>query len=156
MTSELLTRLVSVARVTSLTSLDAASHASATSGSSRRSNRTHVLAFITAALIGSSRLPSLRMRTVSKWSIRSPRVSRQSLNNRSFFVTMIRGNNQHDVLANRLFRGVPEQAFCALIPTGDYAIQIFAHNRIARRFRNGGRQTANGSPALLACVRSRQ
>src|SRR5258708_9576584 len=70
-----------------------------------------------------------------------PLASRESLNNRSFFVAMIRGNNQRDVLANRLFRSVPEQAFCALIPTGDYAIQIFAHNRIVRRFHNGSQQT---------------
>src|SRR6266404_3111439 len=70
-----------------------------------------------------------------------PLASREPPNNRSFFVTTIKGNNQRDVLANGLFRTVPEQAFCALIPTGDYAIQIFAHNRIVRRFHNGSQQT---------------
>ena len=59
-----------------------------------------------------------------------PLASRELLNNRSFFVTTLRRNNQCDVLANRLFRSVAEQPFCALIPTGNDAIQSFAHNRI--------------------------
>jgi hypothetical protein len=205
MTSELLTRLVSVARVTSLTSLDAASHASANVGlvATKQSHaRFSVYNCCANRLLdlvrqGSGQLAHggysahvreirLRVRLAPRFlgtfafgyvprqfrcsgnatrgilhrlncqsnveqaavlahadrlEMVDPLASRQSLNNRSFYVTMITGNNGRDVLANRLFRSVPEQAFCALIPTGDYAIQIFAHNRIVRRFHNGGQQT---------------
>src|SRR6202795_3257794 len=77
----------------------------------------------------------------------------QAFNNRSFFVTTVEGNNQGDILADRFFRSIAEQSFCALIPTGDYAIQIFAHNRIVRRFHNGSQQTGRLlSPLALGDV----
>ena len=43
-----------------------------------------------------------------------PLAARELLNNRSFFVTTLRRNNQCDVLANRFFRSVAEQPFCPL------------------------------------------
>src|ERR1700675_4330161 len=77
----------------------------------------------------------------------------QAFNNRSFFVTTVEGNNQGDILADRFFRSIAEQSFCALIPTGDYAIQIFAHNRIVRRFHDGSQQTGRLlSPLVLSDV----
>src|SRR3569623_1935873 len=64
------------------------------------------------------------------------------------------GNHKvNDLLADGIGRAITEQAFSALVPTGDDALQILTDNRVIRRIHNGGEQKRRcGLPHALGNI----
>src|SRR5258705_1713005 len=57
----------------------------------------------------------------------------QAFDDIRFFVPAITGNDHSDVLADGIFRAITEHAFCALVPTGDDAVEGLAGDGIVGR-----------------------
>src|ERR1700722_3016636 len=59
----------------------------------------------------------------------------------AYFLVVAGNRNEHrDVLAYRFFGGVSEETFGTCVPTGDYALQRFADDRVFRRMYDRGEQ----------------
>ena len=86
----------------------------------------------------SRRLPSFRLRTVWKWSTRSPRRRRAG---GATISVAFWWNDQGDVSPNGFFRGIAIYAFRTLIPARDDAIKVLADNGIIGGGYNRSQQT---------------
>ena len=80
-------------------------------------------------------LPSLRRRTVWKWTILSPRRKRA----RMFFssVPTILGDDECNVFSDCLLGGIAEHVLSALIPALNDAIEVLADDGVVGGSNNG-------------------
>ena len=78
------------------------------------------------------RRPSLQRPIVSKCSISF--AAADSVQNLGLFRPTIAGNKHGNRLADRLRRGVAENALGALIPSINYSVEIFADDRVVGGF----------------------
>ena len=95
----------------------------------------------------SMRRPSLRTRTVSKWSTRSPR----RICARMVASSSIRsgGSKIRDRPADHLVGGVAEDALGGRVPTQDDAVEIFADDGVVGRSTMAASRACNSSVCMM-------
>ncbi len=94
----------------------------------------------------STRLPFFRRRTVSKWSMRSPRPDPRQ--DARLLLMPIEWDQNGDRLADHLFRGITEQRLRAGVPCRDDAVEVLRQDGVVRRFHDR-RQTLRGQLRVI-------
>ncbi len=64
-----------------------------------------------------------------------------TLKDRGFLAPPVSRDDEHNVPADRFFGSVPKHPLRALIPAGDYAVQIFADDRVVGGIHDRSQQT---------------